>query len=161
MALTQTSSSRDTATEPWSSLLSWAKLAIWCFLSASTIHIGPDDCCQKIQASIPPTTSLPPQPSVPGQLPSPSPAIQLTNLLGSAPSEHIQTLHSLYASQIATLVWLSEPSSAADLGRKSAVVGLALKKLESGEDGLSENEKAVFHEIMGLVQGMLKQYSGA
>lgn len=113
---------------------------------------------EKIQASIPPTTSLPPPPTLPEQLPPPLPAIQLTPLLGSASSEHLQTLHSLYASQIATLAWAYEPPSTADLGRKSVVVGLALKKVESGDDGLSEDEKTTFRGIMALVQDMLKQY---
>ncbi|KAF9454557.1 hypothetical protein P691DRAFT_770452 [Macrolepiota fuliginosa MF-IS2] len=113
-----------------------------------------------IQASIPPTTVLPPPPLVPGQLPQPSPAIQLTNLLGGASSEHDQTLRSLYISQIATLVWMSESSSALDLGRKSVIVGLALKQGEDGENGLSKSERSVFHGIMALVQDMLGQYPG-
>jgi hypothetical protein len=48
-----------------------------------------------------------------------------------------------------------------DFGRKSVVVGLALKRSGEGEDELSENEKAVFRGIMGLVKDMLKQYPGA
>jgi hypothetical protein len=44
-------------------------------------------------------------------------------------------------------------------GRKSVVVGLALKKLTDGDHGLSESEKLVFRGVMGLVQDMLKQYS--
>jgi len=55
---------------------------------------------------------------------------------------------------------VSGPSSAVDLGRKSVVVGLALKKPGEDEDRLSENEKAVFRGIMGLVKDMLKQYPG-
>jgi len=81
------------------------------------------------------------------------------NLLGSAPSEHLQTLHSLYVTQIATLVWISEPETAMGSGRKGVVVGLALKKQEVGE-GLSENERDVFYGIMSLVQDMLKQPFG-
>ncbi|KAF7778668.1 hypothetical protein Agabi119p4_3013 [Agaricus bisporus var. burnettii] len=109
-----------------------------------------------IQASIPPTTGLPP---LTDQLPPPLPAIHLTPLLGSASSEHVQTLHSLYVSQIATLVWVYDASSAVDTGRKAVVVGLALKKLSDGDEGLTEDEKLVFREVMNLVQDMLKQYS--
>lgn len=68
----------------------------------------------------------------------------------------MQTLHSLYVSQIATLVWVAEPSTALDLGRKGVIVGLALKKQEGGTEGLSENEKTIFHGVMSLVQDMLK-----
>jgi hypothetical protein len=49
--------------------------------------------------------------------------------------------------------------SAADTGRKGVVVGLALKKLSDGDQGLSESEKLVFWGVMALVQDMLKQYS--
>lgn len=80
-------------------------------------------------------------------------------MLGSASSEHVQTLHSLYVSQIATLVWVYDASSAIDTGRKAVVVGLALKKLSDGDEGLTEDEKLVFREVMNLVQDMLKQYS--
>ncbi|KAF5357756.1 hypothetical protein D9756_001503 [Leucocoprinus leucothites] len=113
-----------------------------------------------IQASIPATAVLPPPPLVPEQLPPPPPAIQLTNLLGTAPSEHMQTLHSLYASQIATLMWISEPESALGLGKKAVVVGLALKKQAVEEEGLGESEKVTFRGIMGLVRDMLKQHPG-
>lgn len=47
-----------------------------------------------------------------------------------------------------------------DLGRKSVVVGLALKKHGQEGVGVSENEKAVFHGIMGLVKDMLKRNPG-
>ena len=53
-------------------------------------------------------------------------------------------------------MWISEPESATGSGRKGVVVGLALKKQDVGE-GLSENERSVFHGIMSLVQDMLKQ----
>jgi len=81
------------------------------------------------------------------------------NLLGSAPSEHLQTLHSLYVTQIATLVWISEPETTTGSGKKGVVVGLALKEQEVGEE-LSENERDVFHGIMSLVRDMLKQPFG-
>ncbi|KAF8481410.1 hypothetical protein JB92DRAFT_3038627 [Gautieria morchelliformis] len=61
-------------------------------------------------------------------LPSPPPSIQLTLLLGSGPSEHIQTLHSLYASQAGTLVWLSAEGNGGE--RRPVVVGIALKKAD-------------------------------
>ncbi|KAF8511370.1 hypothetical protein JB92DRAFT_2934750 [Gautieria morchelliformis] len=61
-------------------------------------------------------------------LSSPPPSIQSTPLLGSGPSEHIQTLHSLYASHAATLVWLSAEGHGGE--RKPVVVGIALRKAD-------------------------------
>lgn len=72
-------------------------------------------------------------------LPPPPDAISLTPLLGTPPKP---TLHSLYTSQIATLVWwtLQELS----LPRRPVVVGLALEKSAhrgelNGEDGLDNS----------------------
>ncbi|KAF6765273.1 hypothetical protein DFP72DRAFT_870594, partial [Ephemerocybe angulata] len=114
-----------------------------------------------IQASLPSTTPLSTEPSDTATeitLPEPSPAIQLTPLLGSAPSDHYQTLYSLYTSQIATIVWESPAHDTFDGSRKSIVVGLALKKAADAGAGceLSEDERATFQGIMRMLQDMLK-----
>lgn len=85
-------------------------------------------------------------------LPAPSPAIQLTSLLGSAPSEHLQTLYSLYASQIATIVWTEEAQHGLDGQRRSVVVGLALYRHEGDGDG----EREVFEGVMSMIYDLLK-----
>ncbi|KAI0928424.1 hypothetical protein AcW2_004437 [Taiwanofungus camphoratus] len=115
-----------------------------------------------VQATIPPTTSLLPQPGPdPAQannipLPAPPPSIQLMPLLGNAPSEHLQTLHSLYASQIATLIWTSEAESTLDGDRRGVVVGVALRKSMEGEDiDLSDYERRVFYGVMEMVREIL------
>lgn len=120
------------------------------------------DLCTKIQASIPQTAPLLAQPSPDMQepngsaLPPPPPSIQLTPLLGSAPTDHLRTLHALYASQVATIVWVAEAGGLMDERRRSVIVGLALKR--SGEDqGLSEAERETFHQIMGMVTELVKE----
>jgi proteasome assembly chaperone 3 len=64
----------------------------------------------------------------------------------------MQTLYSLYAAQIATLVWLAiggEP--------RSVVVGIALRKSRGDEDGeLGEDEQQTFHGVMEALQTILK-----
>ncbi|TFK55123.1 hypothetical protein OE88DRAFT_1653785 [Heliocybe sulcata] len=91
--------------------------------------------------------------------PAPPPSIQLTPLFGSASSEHIRTLHSLYASQVATIVWTMEAEHAVDaLPRRRVIVGIALKNRSGSDDGsskLTEDERAVFHGVMRTIQGML------
>ncbi|CCM04605.1 uncharacterized protein FIBRA_06787 [Fibroporia radiculosa] len=116
-----------------------------------------------IQATIPPTTPLdplpPPDPAQPNvvPLPIPPPAIQLTPLLGHAPSEHMQTLHSLYASQVATLVWTSGAEVALETERRAVVVGLALRKSDDASGvGLSEHERKVFYGVMDVVKELLR-----
>ena len=88
-------------------------------------------------------------------LPPPSPSIQLTPILGQAPSEHGQTLHSLYASQIATLIWTAEAAGALESGRRGVIVGIALQK--SPEQGSTEHEQKVFLGVMGMITELLKQ----
>ncbi|KAG2158211.1 uncharacterized protein EDB93DRAFT_1219414 [Suillus bovinus] len=79
-----------------------------------------------IQASMPLTIPLDLD-STNTTLPAPPAAIQLTPLLGGAPSEHLHTLHSLYASQIATIIWVSEAKKM-DIKRRNVVVGIALHR---------------------------------
>ena len=117
----------------------------------------------KIQVSIPQAAPLLVQPS-PDQgepntptLPPPPPSIQLTPLLGSAPTDHLRTLYALYASQIATIIWIAETGELMDERRRSVVVGVALKK--SGEEesqGLSEAERETFHRVMGMIGDLVK-----
>jgi hypothetical protein len=80
----------------------------------------------------------------------------LTPLLGNAPSEHLQTLHCLYASQIATLLWTAGASNPLEVFRRPVVVGIALRKSNSPDDGsLSEDERSVFTGVMSMVQELV------
>ncbi|KAK0210937.1 hypothetical protein DFS33DRAFT_1483938 [Desarmillaria ectypa] len=117
-----------------------------------------------IQATLPPTTPLVAAPAIDPadpnaiSLPPPPSAIQLTPLLGNAPSEHVQTLHNLFASQIATLVWVAEEESIMQPSRQSVIVGIALQKSDVNEGGdLSDTERATFLGVMDMVQGVLIQ----
>lgn len=93
-------------------------------------------------------------------LPVPSPGIQLTPLLGSSISEHQQTLHSLYASQIATIIWDETSQYSIQGTSRSVVVGLALKKAEAEGPGceLSEKEREMFLGIMKAIQGVARAH---
>ncbi|KAK0228726.1 hypothetical protein IW262DRAFT_1429413 [Armillaria fumosa] len=114
-----------------------------------------------IQATLPPTAPLvapaidPTDPNV-ISLPPPPPAIQLMPLLGNAPSEHVQILHNLFVSQIATLVWAAEAESIMQPSRPSVIVGIALRKSSVTEGGeLSDTERVTFLGVMDMVQGLL------
>ncbi|KAF7440726.1 hypothetical protein PC9H_001074 [Pleurotus ostreatus] len=111
-----------------------------------------------IQASIPSTAPLLVPSDAPDadedQLPQPPPSIQLTPLMGSAQSDHMHTLNSLYASQIATLVWLAEETLRPS--RRNVVVGLALRRTDSETiPALIDVEKRTFVQIMGVVREAL------
>lgn len=116
----------------------------------------------KIQVTLPTTNTFSPDPPETtdnkNTLPVPSPTIQLTPLLGGSASDHHQTLQSLYASQIATIIWESPSQSALDGNRRSVVVGLALKRVGNAGSGceLSEEERATFQGVMRMLQDMLK-----
>ncbi|KAG6376337.1 hypothetical protein JVT61DRAFT_2318 [Boletus reticuloceps] len=85
-------------------------------------------------------------------LPSPSPAIQLTPIFGSAPSAHAQTLYSLYAAQIATLLWLTIGGE-----HRNVVVGIALRSSKGHEEGeVSEEEQQTFLAVMEGLRTILK-----
>ncbi|KAG1803768.1 uncharacterized protein HD556DRAFT_1330194 [Suillus plorans] len=103
-----------------------------------------------IQASIPSTTPLLSadldEDSTNG-LPAPPAAIRLTPLLGGASSEHLQTLHSLYAAQIATIIWVEEAKKMA-VNRRSVVVGIALHK--------DADERNTFHGVMNHLYRLVK-----
>ncbi|KAH9484365.1 hypothetical protein JR316_0003846 [Psilocybe cubensis] len=112
-----------------------------------------------IQATLPATAVLIPRVPDPTQpnkliLPESSPAIQLTPLLGSAPSPHQQTLHSLYASQIATIVWTEEALLGLERLRRSVVVGLALCQRQGEDDPQGEQE--VFQGVMSMLYDLLR-----
>ena len=69
----------------------------------------------------------------------------------------MHTLHSLYTSQIATIVWTQAALNALETSRRSVVVGLALRKSDdpSGE-GVTEREKELFQNIMSALVELLK-----
>lgn len=118
---------------------------------------------KKIQVSMPQTAPLEPPPTPDANepnvllLPPPSPSIQLTPLLGNAPTDHLRTLHALYASQIATVIWTIEAEGLIDVNRRSVIVGLALKKSEAESEGDPTNaERETFHGVMGMVKELIK-----
>jgi len=85
-------------------------------------------------------------------LPQPSPAIQLTPLLGGATSEHMQILQSLYVAQIATIIWTEEARMGLEGSRRGVVVGLALSKTEDDNpDEKSRKEREVFEGVMAMM----------
>ena len=114
----------------------------------------------QIQATLPATASLLPPTSDASQtnrlLPEPSPAVELTPLLGSAPSSHLQILHSLYTSQIATILWTEESKHGLESSRRSVVVGLALAKSQTPEISAAEEERRVFEGIMSLLYDLIR-----
>ena len=80
-------------------------------------------------------------------------------MLGSAPSEHMHTLYSLYASQIATIIWTLESQSPLAVSRRSVVVGLALRKSdETGDMELTERERDVFQGVMTMLYELLNDH---
>ncbi|GJE87142.1 hypothetical protein PsYK624_032250 [Phanerochaete sordida] len=119
-----------------------------------------------IEATIPDATPLIPPPALPADssevpLPPPPPSIHLTPLLGNAPTEHLQTLHSLYAAQVATLVWTSSADGLVGDSRRAIIVSIALRPVPGAEGGesLSEHERRMFHGIMAVVRTLLAHRS--
>jgi len=121
-----------------------------------------------IQATIPESVQIPhhhpPLISVPTHpedqpyltVPPPPPSIELTPLLGHPPSSTLHTYYNLLASQLSTLVWLSEegPESGnvgGALIRRPVVVGLALKRREGDDDDVN---------VIASGSVMEKQYRG-
>ncbi|KAH6918503.1 hypothetical protein BKA70DRAFT_1175924 [Coprinopsis sp. MPI-PUGE-AT-0042] len=111
-----------------------------------------------IQATLLTTEPLSNEDQGDDSFPEPSPATQLTPLLGSSASEHQQTLHSLYAAQIATIIWDETSQFSIQGTRRSVIVGIALKK--TGNEGkgceLSDNERATFREIIKTLQKVVR-----
>jgi len=88
-------------------------------------------------------------------LQEPSPAIQLTSLLGVAPSTDLQTLQFLYAAQIATIIWAEESQMGLESFRRSVIIGLALAKSNERETG-EGSQREVFEGVMSMVHMLLK-----
>ncbi|KZP00062.1 hypothetical protein CALVIDRAFT_595486 [Calocera viscosa TUFC12733] len=100
-----------------------------------------------IQATLP--LAVPLLPPLPGQLPQPSTATVLTPLFGAPPSEHLHDLYSLYANQIAAIIWTAEGAAGS---RRPVVVGVALQRRKEEEgQGLTSRERSVFEDIMKMV----------
>ncbi|KAH8106993.1 hypothetical protein BXZ70DRAFT_915982 [Cristinia sonorae] len=119
-----------------------------------------------IQATMPATSPLlsppPVNPEQPNRLPlpPPSPAVELSFLLGSAPSDHLRILHSLYASQIATLIWHDEAENGGlEVDRQPIILGIALRpSTDIGNDeDLSDSERDTFHGVMDLIREVLRR----
>ena len=69
----------------------------------------------------------------------------------------MQTLHSLYAAQIATIIWTAESEGTLEVDRRNVIVGIALRKSEGGDnDGLSEQERNLFAGVMEMLRDCLK-----
>lgn len=114
-----------------------------------------------LPATVPllPVTAPDPAHSNGQPLPSPPAALQLTTLLGSAPSEHMHTLYSLYASQIATIIWTVEGEGPSEVSRRSVVVGLALRKSEETSGmGLTERERNIFQGVMTMLYELFNDH---
>lgn len=136
---------------------------VWSLGLNSEMEYRPEcDYNTQIQATIPAAEPILPSTnsdSSEPSLPPPPASIQLTPLLGNADSEHIQTLHSLYTSQIATLIWVAEAEGPLVNERRPVIVGIALRKSgdtlgssNADEIGLNEHEKKVFYGVMELVR---------
>ncbi|TFY72666.1 hypothetical protein EVG20_g346 [Dentipellis fragilis] len=114
-----------------------------------------------IQATLPSTVHLPPQPidkpSEGNPLLAPHPSIEVTSLLGSAPSAHEQQLHSLYASQIATLVWTAQQPELLNDMRRSVIVGVALKRQDPGVEDSQKRETETFLGVMDMTRELLQK----
>ncbi|KAI6045744.1 hypothetical protein EDC04DRAFT_2598660 [Pisolithus marmoratus] len=92
-------------------------------------------------------------------LPVPPAAIQLTPLFGSASSEHLRSLHSLYAAQIATLVWCTEGQAPGGANHRSVIVGIAIRQsTETMEEGFGEHERKTFEGTMQALANMLNNF---
>jgi len=69
----------------------------------------------------------------------------------------MRTLYSLYASQIATIVWL-HGSASEETSRRSVVVGLALKPLKDVDDmEVTDGQRKTFYGIMETLRQVLQQ----
>jgi proteasome assembly chaperone 3 len=116
-----------------------------------------------LPATVPLLPATAPDPAHPNRqtLPLPPAALQLTTLLGSAPSEHMHTLYSLYASQIATIIWTMESEGPLEVSRRSVVVGLALRKSDEtslSSMGLTERERSIFQGVMTMLYELFNDH---
>jgi hypothetical protein len=68
----------------------------------------------------------------------------------------MHTLHSLYAAQIATILWTAEFDGPLEVDRRNVVVGIALRKSDgAGSDELSQEEREVFRGVMDMLRDSL------
>lgn len=68
----------------------------------------------------------------------------------------MQTLHSLYAAQMATIVWTAGSAGPMEVDRKNVVVGIALRKSDGGEGGgLTQQDRAIFLDVMDMLRKLL------
>ena len=103
---------------------------------------------------MPPTTALDPvETSSDAPLVLPHPAIVLKPILGGTSSETAATLHALFASHIATLLWSLSEQNRFGGDRRSIIVGIALKQSQQAqnEGGLSEEAKSTFKAVMRMI----------
>ena len=64
----------------------------------------------------------------------------------------MQVLHSLYASQIATIIWTLESEGVMEASRRSVVVGIALRKSTQSDGNLTEAERETFLQVMSMLR---------
>jgi hypothetical protein len=67
----------------------------------------------------------------------------------------MQTLQSLYASQIATIIWTEESRMGLESFRRSVVIGLALAKSNEQETGEGRSQREVFEGVISMVHMLL------
>lgn len=67
----------------------------------------------------------------------------------------MQTLHSLYAAQVAALVWVAQSEEYLGGQRNDVVVGIALKRIEDKGTGAEVRQRLVFNGVMSMVGEVL------
>jgi proteasome assembly chaperone 3 len=78
-------------------------------------------------------------------------------LLGTAPTQHLQSLHALYTAQIASLIWATKSEKLFGNTRPSVIVGLALKKpAKPSDEGSELKETEIFLAVMNMVMELLQ-----
>lgn len=107
----------------------------------------------QIQISPPPLSLPPPITSTASSLfpslPAPNPSTTLTPLFGVAPSPHIGALYDLYANQVGAIVF--EGTDEMMGVSRPVLMGIALKDKSGGEEGVGEDERETFGEVMKMV----------
>ncbi|KAL8277953.1 hypothetical protein RQP46_009585 [Phenoliferia psychrophenolica] len=108
-----------------------------------------------IQVNPPPPTIPAPLPSLSHSLfphlPPPHPSTTLTPLFGVPPNQHAAVLHELYAMQVGAIVFAPRDAGEEGFARSRPVLlGIALKGGKEGE-GVSEQERSTFGEVMEMV----------
>lgn len=93
-------------------------------------------------------------------LPRPDPSMAVLSLFGAAPSRHVALLHEMYAIQTAAIIFDSA-ASAGERESRPVMLGIALKRAQASTDGdsddedvsgISETERAVFGQVMEMVE---------